>query len=291
MKSMTGFGRAVFSSENFDASIDVFSVNKKGLELFVNLPRDWQSLENTISAEAKNFYTRGKVQVSIKVNYKSANGALQVSENQLKEGVDAFKKICENLGHSYIENSDTLFQINSALAKEVQISRDTQADWEILKPHLLLALEAADLMRETEGKTLSEDFSKRLNFLEAYAKNIKEFSATTVPNYKETLMARLKNFNLEIDLSDERILKEIAIFADRCDITEELTRLASHISQFKDMLSCAENNGRKMDFICQEIGREINTIGSKANRLEVSKIVIDFKNELERIREQVQNIE
>jgi uncharacterized protein (TIGR00255 family) len=153
------------------------------------------------------------------------------------------------------------------------------------------ALRAFAAMRASEGESLLIDFLNRLDTLKRLVTEVAERAPLVAPNYRELLFKRLREADLELDLSDERVLKEVALFADRSDITEELTRLKSHLQQLDKLLKSDGEIGRKGEFILQEIGREIHTIGSKANDLEISKHVIDLKNELERIREQIANVE
>ena len=291
MKSMTGYGRAVINADNFDASIDISSVNRKGLETTVSLPRDWQAMERVISAKVKERFSRGKVLVSVKVNFKTCEGAFALNEAQLATSLAALKGACENLGVEFIANSQTLLHVNSLLPRDNSTQPDWEEYWKQLEAPFGQALDAIDAMRTIEGDSIKADFLARLDLLAGYLAEIKILSKETPQNYMEQLMQRLRNLKLELDMQDERVLKEIALYCDKIDVSEETTRLESHIGQFKAAVSSTENNGRKMDFICQEISREINTIGSKSNNFEISKIVINFKNELERIREQVQNIE
>jgi len=146
-------------------------------------------------------------------------------------------------------------------------------------------------MRQAEGKALKEDLEQRLENIGVALQAIRSGMGDTVPRYRELLLQRLSQASLEIDLSDERVLKEIALFADKCDISEETTRLDSHLVQFRECLQEGSPVGRKLEFILQEVNREFNTIGSKANNIEISRHVIEAKNEIERIREQIQNIE
>jgi len=174
-------------------------------------------------------------------------------------------------------------------------SSEELPEWPEVMPVVAQALKAAlsafNEMRATEGAALEADIRARLDAIALWCARIQQDSQGTVARYRELLLERLQKAGLELDLSDERVLKELALFADRCDITEELTRLESHLAQFAQTLSRPEPVGRKLDFICQELNRETNTIGSKANNLDVTRHVIEIKNELERIREQVQNIE
>lgn len=290
MKSMTGFGRATTGAADWDASIDISSVNRKGLEISCALPRDWQGAELQISRKVKEFFTRGKVYVGVKFNIKKTSQSTIFDIESLKSAMQKIKSGCEALGVEFKPTIETLLEVSRELQEESAPS-DWKEYWDKIEPSLTEALNSINSMRETEGESLKADFESRLNLLKNFVSQIRENSKNTVLLYRDALLARLKTLGLELDLADERVLKEISIFADKCDICEEITRLESHISQFFTCLSSSENNGRKMDFICQEMGREINTIASKANNLALSKIAIEFKNELERIREQVQNVE
>ena len=290
MKSMTGFGRATFSNESLDASIDVSSVNRKGLEISCSLPREWVAAERLAAQRVREFYTRGKVNVAIKVNFKGIGGGAFGGSEKMREAFENLKKTCESLKVEFKPTLSDLIALSEAL-KDEELLPDFETLWEDFDKNLEIALREADKMRACEGLNLKEDFDSRLKILRGFVEAIENESKNTVSDYKQALLSRLKSMNLDLDLNDERVLKEVAIFADKADICEEITRLKSHISQFEACINSAENCGRKLDFICQEMGREINTIGSKANKLELSKIVIDFKNELERVREQVQNVE
>jgi uncharacterized protein (TIGR00255 family) len=191
----------------------------------------------------------------------------------------------------YLANSEPVLHVNSLLPRENPQQPNWDEYWKDIEAPFENALASIDEMRKTEGASLKEDFLRRLDLLEKYIIEIKLLSKDTPVNYQDQLMQRLRGMKLELNHDDERVLKEVALFCDKIDISEESTRLDSHIGQFRDTVNSSENNGRKMDFMCQELGREINTIGSKANNFEISKLVIDFKNELERIREQVQNVE
>ena len=290
MKSMTGFGRATFSNESLDASIDVSSVNRKGLEISCSLPRDWLAAERLVAQRVREFYTRGKVSVAIKVNFKGMGSGAFGNSEKMREALDNLKNTCDNLKVEFKPTLSDLIALSEAL-EDGELLPDFESLWGEFDKNLELALRGADEMRICEGLNLKADFERRLKLLRGLVESVESESKNTVSDYKQALLSRLKSMNLDLDLDDERVLKEVAIFADKADICEEITRLKSHISQFEACINSTENCGRKLDFICQEMGREINTIGSKANKLELSKIVIDFKNELERVREQVQNVE
>ena len=189
-------------------------------------------------------------------------------------------------------NPDASFLID--LARSVKDSSELP-DWkELIKPlkeAFVSALSEIEVMRSKEGTALAADLRKRINELNGYREEISKYALRSSEKYRDSLLERLKQLNLDLDPSDERVLKEIALFVDRSDISEEITRLSSHFEQFLTFIKAEEATGRKMDFLCQEIHRELNTTGSKSNDIEITRIVIEAKNALERIREQVQNIE
>lgn len=290
MKSMTGFGRAAAECESFSVVADVSSVNKKGLEISVSLPRDWQPLERLIAAKAREFYTRGKVGVSVRADFRGAP-ALLSGASALESAAAALKAACESVGAKFEPSADTVLKLCELSASDAAQGPDWESAWATVSAALSEAFEKSSQMREAEGENLKRDLATRLNMILELALSAERESRNTAAQYRDRLLARLKDLGLELDLGDERLLKELCIFADKCDVSEEITRLKSHIAQFLSALEERDAVGRKMDFICQEMGREINTMASKANNLELTKIAISLKNELERLREQIQNIE
>jgi len=290
MKSMTGFGRSLAKSQKFSLTLDLSSVNKKGFETSVSLPRDWQTMERAISQDLKKYFSRGKISAALKVEFNGDAGSFSIDADGVAAALKKLGEVCRKCGAEFKPNADTVIALNEKVNASSALP-----DWEEALPVVEAALEEAakklDAMREEEGKALKADLTMRLQAVFELLSAVEGASKDTTAKYKEQLLQRLAASGLELDPDDERVLKEICLFADKCDICEEITRLKSHISQFLSTMEEADAVGRKMDFLCQEMGREINTIGSKANNLELTKIVIDMKNELERIREQVQNIE
>ncbi len=288
MKSMTGFGRSVAECENFDLSVDLSSVNKRGLELSVSLPRDWTPFENLIGAKIKKFFTRGKVSAACRANFKR-NAANAASDAAVLTELESLRSLAQKAGVEFTPDLQTLI----ALSQKAVPSDSSGCDghWAVVEKALDEALEKMDAMRAAEGAALEADISARLEALCGMLADVEKFSSQSAQKYRDALAARLKTLSIEVDLNDERFLKELSIFADRCDVSEEITRLKSHIAQFGETMADPQPMGRKLDFICQEMGREINTVSSKANNIELTKVTIEFKNELERVREQVQNVE
>ncbi len=287
---MTGFGRASAQDERLEITVEIFSVNRRNLELSISLPKEWQGMERELNEVLRQSAERGKVSVNIQAKQHDAGEGLNWDDSVIETTVERLRKTAERIGIPFQADAELLLRLISSMGsgRELPGSKDSLA---LVKSALGSALEAFVAMREAEGLALAEDLRARIGKLLAALGTIRTLSADSVPRYRELLLQRLQKADIPIDPDDERFLKEIAFFADRCDITEEITRLESHFDQFLGIIGEAGSIGRKLDFLCQEINRELNTIGSKANNLEVTRLVIEGKNELERIREQVQNIE
>lgn len=287
---MTGFGRANKQCAAFDIAIDVSSVNKKGFELSVSLPREWSPMERLFAQLLKKTVARGKVSVSVRIEKKDGGATGVLDADALAKPLADFEAVCEKLGAKFEPTPELLLKLGEMLAAN-ESAADWEESWAEIEPAAKEAVEKLDAMRITEGAALKADLKSRLGTISALVSDVENSSSGTVEKYREQLLQRLASSGLQLDPNDERVLKEICIFADKCDICEEITRLKSHIAQFLSTLEESEAVGRKMDFICQEMGREINTIASKTNSLELTKLAIDLKNELERVREQTQNVE
>ncbi len=290
MKSMTGYGSGSACQDNLEIFVEITSVNRRNFEVNVSLPRELLSLEHSITELARTSIGRGKVNIYLKATDFSNAAGLSFDEEILDSVLHKLKNYSKKNNIAFNATPELIFDIVKTLDKPTQLELKNSIEQIVLQA-TTIALQNIDLMRTAEGEALAQDIHQRLNILLDNIAFIATKSTDSVMHYREQLFQKLEQAKLNIDLNDERILKEIALFADRCDISEELTRLKSHIDQFINDLSTPIPTGRKMDFLCQEINRELNTIGSKSNLIEVSHKVIDCKNELERIREQVQNIE
>ena len=290
IQSMTGFGQSQATIEGVDLAIEINSVNRRNLEATVSLPREWQSLERAVQAAVKERFNRGKLHIQVQANPACGDGGFCWDEAGLEASLKRLELSAERLGIKKEVNFDILARL-AALNKTDNVLPTAEAIADRLLEQIEAALEQLSAMRQTEGKALADDIQERLNNLQGFLEAIGQDSAETVNRYREMLLSRLNQSGLEIDLDDERVLKEIALFADKCDIAEEVTRLKSHFEQFNECLAEGSPVGRKLVFIMQEVNREFNTIGSKAANTEVSRNVIEAKNEIERIREQIQNIE
>lgn len=276
MKSMTGYGSGSASHDNLEILVEITSVNRRNFEINVSLPRDWLSIENLIIDIIRSNIARGKVNVYLKVTDFSNPSGLSFDEPSLSAILNKLRHYCEQNNIPFQPSPGLIFDILKNLNKPNQLELKDSIESAIQKA-THLALMHINSMRITEGKALCEDIHNRLTILSTNVQFISEKSTHSVPHYRQLLFQRLEQAGLSIDLNDERVLKEIALFADKCDISEELTRLNSHINQFFNDLKSHDSVGRKMDFLCQEINRELNTIGSKTNLIEVSHKIIESK--------------
>jgi uncharacterized protein (TIGR00255 family) len=290
MKSMTGYGRGVASVGTHTLTVQVSSVNRKTLDLAVKLPEEWESLEATVGEQVRKVASRGRVSVVIELTGENGAGELVWDEIEIGEVLDRLSDMADARGVSFQPTAELLWSIANSRRKTAELPAAEEAA-PVVKAALAEALRGFGAMRAKEGESLLIDFITRLNTLRTQVDVVTARAPLVTAGYREQLLARLRQAGLELDVNDERVLKEIALFADRCDVTEELTRLKSHFEQFAALLKSDGEIGRKSEFILQEIGREVNTIGSKANDLAISRAVIELKNELERVREQMANVE
>ena len=293
MLSMTGFGRSSVEVEGTGVRIqvEIHSVNRKTLDIQISAPREWSGHEAIFSEWIGGAFQRGRVNVQIKVELaKDSSDSLAMNTEAMALTLNDLKAFAQAQGFDFTPDSSLVLD----LARSVK-DKSSLPSWKELKESLQEAFNAAltdiSAMRLQEGAALADDLRERIAELEVFRKQIEKNASGSTQRYRNALLERLKQLELELDVSDERVLKEVAIYADRSDISEETTRLSSHFEQFLGFLSADEATGRKMDFLCQEIHREFNTTGSKSNDIEITRLVIEGKNALERIREQVQNIE
>jgi uncharacterized protein (TIGR00255 family) len=285
MHSMTGFGRGETVADGVLWRAELSSVNRKALELVVHLPRDMAELESSLRSRLADKLSRGRVQCSVTADRGSpAEGTLRVDELLARQYAEQLRKLGFN-----VESSDPTRWPGVFTLEQTGISG------EAAQPFIEQAVDAALTqllaMRRAEGENLKQDLSARLDALLLLLHTVRDAAPQIVSRYRDALRQRLADAGLPLPLDDERIVKEIALFADRCDISEECTRTESHIAQFRAYMASGEPVGRPLDFLCQELFREWNTMGSKANDAALAQAVVRAKTELERIREQVQNIE
>lgn len=291
MRSMTGYGRAAAPLGTDTLTVVVSSVNRKTLDLGVKLPTEWEDLESAVTELVRQHATRGRIEVTFEVSGSTDAGAgPDWDDGAVGAALDRLQALARSRGVAFQADARLLWEIASAQRNEQQLPSSDDARETVLAA-LGEALRAFSAMRAREGEALLVDFIARIMTLRRHVDGIANRAPLVPAAYRELLMKRLREAGLELRLDDERVLREVAIFADRCDISEELTRFRSHLEQFEALLRGDGEIGRKAEFILQEMGRETNTMGSKANDLGIARHVIEMKNELERIREQVANVE
>lgn len=291
MKSMTGFGRGEAQRPGVTWSVECSSVNRKQLEVAVNLPRELSELENAVRTEVSAVVSRGRVNVAVRRETgTSGTEAVRVDQELAAHYYHAMHALALKLD---IPPDITLTDITRlpGVITQAQTEIATEDAWPSLQEALAAALKQLNTMRATEGASLRSDIESRLAVIESLLQSIRAKAATVPEHQRKILRQRLEDAGLPLPLDDERLVKEIALFADRTDISEELTRAASHVQQFRAYLASDTPAGRSLDFLLQEFFREFNTMGSKCNNAEIAHHVVTAKTELEKIREQVQNAE
>ena len=292
MKSMTGCGRGECARDGFKISVELSAVNRRQPEISVNLPRELEMLESPVRDAINAQVARGRVTARSGIH--AADGKLSVRARLDLPLAKAYATELARLAKSLkISGEVTLDQILRAPGVfQTDELVDAESIWPVVEKALKQALAALVNMREREGAHLAEDLALRIGVMRQSAAKVQKQSPLTAENYRQHLVERIRSAGLEsIAADDERLLREIVLFADRSDITEELTRLQSHFQQFEDCRKSKEPVGRTLDFLAQEMNREINTVGSKANDAVISREVVTLKAELERFREQAQNVE
>ena len=291
IKSMTGFGREQGIVDGYEIQVEIRSVNHRYFEFSSRLPRSFSYLDEKLKSFVSERVSRGKVEVSVTISK--------------TEGVEAEIEVNQEIAAGYVNalrNANIKLGLNDDLSlsditrfpdvfKIQKVQDDEEVVWNAVKQICFEALNRFINMRETEGQKMYEDISSRLDFIEEKTNEIEKISPLISENYKNRLYSKIKETLEDRDIDEQRVLTEVAIFSDKIAVDEETVRLHSHVSQLRELINSSEPVGRKLDFLVQELNREVNTIGSKAQDLSVTKTVVELKSEIEKIREQIQNIE
>ncbi len=291
IKSMTGFGRSIYENEGREYLIEIKSVNNRFSDINIKMPRNLSYLEEKLKKEILKSVSRGKVDLYITFNNNSDRGkSIKLNTEIAKVYINELKKLSKEA--KIIDNINIMDISKFPDVLNIKMEEDAE---EIIEKELMIALHEAINsfidMREKEGSKIKKDFETRIETISEKLKQISNISSGLVEEYIVKLETRIKDL-LKTDVVDEsRLAQEVVIYSDKCSVEEEITRLKSHISQFLNLTNENIAIGKKLDFLIQEMNRETNTIGSKANNLEITNLVVDIKTELENIREQVQNIE
>ncbi len=291
IKSMTGYGGAKAAGESYEFSVELKSVNNRYLDVSIRMPKSFMFAEESVKLAVSSHISRGKTDVFININSLSGDDAsVTVNEALAAEYKAAIDKIADILNISPAVSAYEIAKLSDVLSLDKK-ELDREEALKQLMPVVEAALSDFDSMRRKEGEKLCEDVLSRLNTLESCVSLIEKHSPKSVSEYREKLTRRMQDILENTQIDEGRILTEAAIYADRTAVDEETVRLRSHISQMRSMLTGESPAGRKLDFIVQELNRETNTIGSKCSDQEITRLVLDMKAEIEKIREQVQNIE
>jgi uncharacterized protein (TIGR00255 family) len=291
---MTAFGRAKREGESKNITVELKSVNSRYFDCSVKMPRAYVFLEERIKNYVqKNAIGRGKVDVFLTVeNLKTENVSVGIDEGYARSYIEALRTLRDTFGLS-----DDISVMSVARNQDVfsyaRADEDLEEEWELIRSVLDEAIAGFVEMRTVEGEKAGEDIKAKIEQVRAYASEVEEISNIDTVGYRDKLEAKLRAIldDNNVTLDESRLLTECAIWADKIAIDEELVRLRSHFGAFYDIINSPEPSGRKLDFLMQELNRETNTIGSKANNARIARIVVNMKGELEKIREQVQNIE
>ncbi len=291
LRSMTGFGRERAAFDEREILVEIRSVNHRFYEFTARTPRAYGYLDEKLKSLLGGKITRGKVEVSVYIyNKEGVNADITVNKEIAHGYLDALRaaapelEVQDDLKLSDIMRLPDLFTVVKTQENEEQV-------WEQVKQTAESALEKFVEMREVEGVKMHDDISSRLGFIEQMVKSVEERSPKVNDLYREKLYAKLTELLKDRNIDDSRVLTEAAIFSEKTAVDEETVRLHSHIAQFRTLINSSEPVGRKLDFLVQEMNREVNTTGSKCSDLEITKTVVDLKSEIEKIREQIQNVE
>ena len=286
---MTGFGRAEINLPGVRLSVEIATVNQKNLQVSVFGPEAWPALESAASGWIRARLQRGKVTARV-TQAAASTTQRQWDQEAVANSLDELGKIAQHCGLKLNVDGELLLRLAESSRRLTVVLPDFADAETVVRSAFEEALGNLVIMRQAEGAALARDLNERLSKMSVMVTGMEEAEKAAPIRHRDALLKRLKDAGLNLDVTDERVLKELALFADRADITEEVVRLKSHIAQFSAELQ-QPNSGRKLDFLIQELLREINTIGSKASEISTTKLVLEAKTEIERIREQVQNLE
>lgn len=291
LKSMTGYGRQELIAGGKRIYIEIKSVNHRYSDFNIKYPRHYAFLEDRIKKHAAKNITRGKVDIFLTIeNYDSTDEEIEINRAVAENYIEALKKLRDEFSLA-----DDISVMSVARNQDVFTVKKKEEDEEQIWNNVCAALDGAlrdfTEMRQREGERIQKDLEERVEYMKTLVKKVDERSPETVKEYQSRLYDKIKEILEDREIDESRVLTEVAIYADKVAVNEETVRLGSHFAEFYNIVSSGEPAGRRLDFLIQEINRETNTIGSKASDIEIAKIVVELKGEIEKLREQVQNIE
>lgn len=291
IKSMTGYGRNEAIINGKKITCEIKSVNHRYSDYTVKVPRYYGFMEDRVRTFASKYIARGKVDIYISVeSYDTSDRKIQLNSELAKSYIDALYELRDKFDLTD-DISVTSVSRFSDIFKSEKIEEDEEELWSAVQEVLESAVLDFVAMREREGERIEKDLCDRIEYMKTLSSKIEGLSEQSVSQYREKLYAKIKEILDDRTIDEARVLTEVAIFADKVAVNEEIVRLGSHFNEFYDIIKRPEPAGRKLDFLIQEINREVNTTGSKSVNLEISSIVVELKGEIEKLREQVQNIE
>lgn len=291
IKSMTGFGSNQISLLGYQVSCEVRGVNHRYFDINIRTSRRYNILEDRLKEEVKKYVSRGRIEITINIEKTGdIERTIKVDKGLVIAYYESLKDLAENLNISTNIEVIDLFKLPEAFSLE-DVKEDIEALWSIVQKAVIGAMDGFTEMRTREGANLATDMLQRCNFVLSMVDRLEKRSPVVSIEYRDKLRSRLSEYIPGELVDEQRIIQEVAMFTDKASVTEELVRLKSHLSQFDHLLQADDAVGRKCDFLVQEMFREINTIASKSNDLEMNHTVVEVKAELEKIREQLQNIE
>lgn len=291
--SMTGFGRGEYSNDAFDITLEIKSVNNRYCDILVKMPKKLNVFEDRIKNTIKSHLSRGRIDVYINIEEKAQDNYEVVANYDI---LDKYVKVYREMISRYALDEDINIGMISRLQDGIDVSYKERAEedyWDVIEPALNEAIERIKAMRKTEGEKLKMDVLEKVSHIEVTLSEIEKYSPQILAAYKQKTRERIKELLSELyaEIDENRIANELAIYADKTNINEEIVRIHSHLAQIKTILEATEPIGRKLDFLIQELNREVNTIGSKSPDIDISNLVIALKSDIEQIREQIQNLE
>ena len=292
MKSMTGYGRADITLPGFHGVIELSSVNKRGFEFLLHGPKEWQFFEKEAQRLIRSSAERGRIRLSILLQPQAVSAEDPSRDQKVRVGeqLDELKKICQSQDLPYSPSVDLIQRILTSGSRDPVVPPlDTIEDMLIDKTNI--ALDQMVSMRGKEGESLAKDLRNRASTLSEIIHLVEKNTEGLARQWRDRLLQRLKESGLDINCDDDAVRKEFTVYAEKSDVSEEITRIRSHLEQFEEGLKSKQPIGRKLEFIVQELGREFNTLGSKSLTPIISNLVIEAKVEIEKIREQVMNLE
>jgi len=289
---MTAYGRGEYQQGDSLFIVEIRSLNNRYRDIVPRIPKNYQILEKELKTLISSRIKRGRIEVSVQIENSEEEGPynLELNVPLVRSYLEIFNQLGEQFGIDQEIKLESLCQM-----RDVILVKPEEVDVEKVRPGfqeaLRLALDSLDVMRINEGEAITADFSKRLSLLEQYVNEVAKRAPEVVEAYRKRLQDNLAHMLEDVSIDESRLAQEVAFFADRSDITEEIVRLRSHLAQFREYLDLEDALGRRLEFLIQEMNREVNTLGTKASDALTSKVAVEMKAELEKLREQVQNVE